>query len=166
MRWRFYIAFLLTATAVACTKNYESFNAMTEKLLNHSVPELTPSDINEAELAKYVVLDARELCEYEVSHLKDAVYIGYNDFDISRMTDIERRSEIIVYCSVGYRSEKIAEQLHDEDYANVYNLVGGIFGWVNSGKTVVDSDGVITDRVHAYNKDWGVWLTKGEKIYE
>ena len=49
-------------------------------------------------------------------------------------------------------------------FKKVYNLYGGIFHWVNEGRTVF-ANGKPTLRVHAYSKPWSVWLTKGEKVY-
>ena len=50
-------------------------------------------------------------------------------------------------------------------FTNVFNLVGGIFEWKNQGHAVYSTQNKITEKVHAYNKTWGVWLTKGEKVY-
>ena len=38
---------------------------------------------------------------------------------------------IVLYCSIGYRSEKIGEKLVEMGYGHVFNLYGGIFEWVN-----------------------------------
>lgn len=42
-------------------------------------------------------------------------------------------------------------------YIQVYNLYGGIFEWVNEGHPVFNDQGE-TDKIHAYNKLWGMWL--------
>ncbi|MBI1194042.1 MAG: rhodanese-like domain-containing protein, partial [Bacteroidetes bacterium] len=42
---------------------------------------------------------------------------------------------------------------------------GGIFEWVNAGNSVVDPSGKPTERVHAYNRTWGLFLERGEKVY-
>lgn len=138
----------------------ESFDQMIEDLLSHSVPVILPSDFPE----DAVFLDAREKAEFDVSHIEGAQHIGYDNFDMTSITEIDKTSPIVVYCSVGYRSEKIAEQLVEAGYSNVYNLYGGIFHWVNSGGTVVNENGT-TQQVHAYNRKWGKWLEKGEKVY-
>ena len=36
---------------------------------------------------------------------------------------------------------------------------------VNQSKPIVDGEGNITNRVHAFDKTWGIWLNKGEKVY-
>ncbi|MEZ4984799.1 MAG: rhodanese-like domain-containing protein [Saprospiraceae bacterium] len=64
-------------------------------------------------------LDARERKEFEVSHLPGAHFIGYDDFDLSRVEKLDKGREVIVYCSVGYRSEKITEKLLAAGFTNV-----------------------------------------------
>ncbi len=54
---------------------------------------------------------------------------------------IGEESKVVVYCSVGYRSEKIAEKLKAAGYKNVFNLYGGIFEWENQNLPVYDSNG-------------------------
>ena len=73
--------------------------------------------------------------------------------------------EVIVYCSVGYRSERIGEKLQKAGYTNVKNLYGGIFSWKNEGNEVVRDADIPTDSVHTYNKSWGKWLLKGIEVY-
>jgi 3-mercaptopyruvate sulfurtransferase SseA len=73
---------------------------------------------------------------------------------------------IVVYCSLGVRSEDIAEQLKKEGYTNVYNLFGGIFEWKNSNHKVYDNKEEPTENVHAFSKKWSKWLLKGNKIYD
>ena len=84
---------------------------------------------------------------------------------MSKLHGINKNAPIIVYCSVGYRSEKISEKLLAAGYKNVENLYGGIFEWKNKRNTVVDKNG-ITNNVHPYSKTWGVWLKNADKVYK
>lgn len=112
-------------------------------------------------------LDTREKEEYEVSHLKNAVWVGYKHFDgkrfLQQVPDTAR--PIIVYCSIGVRSEDIGEQLKALGYSKVLNLYGGIFDWKNNERTVYNAQGNPTDSVHAFSKYWGSLLHKGVKVY-
>ncbi|WP_417876317.1 rhodanese-like domain-containing protein [Winogradskyella sediminis] len=115
-----------------------------------------------------ILLDSRELIEYETSHLKDAIHVGYDKFNIENITTsiADKSATIVVYCSLGIRSEDIAEQLKKKGYTNVYNLFGGIFEWKNNNFPVYNSENKETEQIHAYSKAWGKWLLKGIKIYE
>ena len=139
----------------------ESFEMMVNGLLSETVPQVRPDSCP----ADAVFLDARELEEYAVSHIVNAVHVGYDNFEMSSVSQIDRSATVVVYCSVGYRSEKIGEQLLEAGFQNVYNLYGGIFLWVNEGHPVVDESGA-TEKVHPYSDSWGKWLTAGEKAYE
>ncbi len=115
-----------------------------------------------------ILLDARELAEYKVSHLQNAIHVGYDDFDIATVTEkiTDRSTKIVVYCSLGVRSEDIAEDLKKAGYTNVYNLFGGIFEWKNNDLTVYNDEDEPTENVHAFSKKWSQWLLKGNKIYD
>jgi rhodanese-related sulfurtransferase len=139
-----------------------AFNLTLKTLLSHSVKEVT---VSEAVKSAALFMDAREPNEYEVSCIKNALFVGYQNFNYDSLASVEKDKKIIVYCSVGYRSEKISEKLVAAGFTDVSNLVGGIFEWVNQGNPVVDPTGKPTENIHAYNKTWGIWLSKGNKVY-
>jgi rhodanese-related sulfurtransferase len=134
---------------------------------NQSVPYIPVE-----ELAKHksdvILLDGREPNEFEVSHLQNAIHVGYHDFDITTVTENvkDKSTKIVVYCSIGVRSEDIAEKLKQKGYTNIYNLFGGIFEWKNKDNPIYNVNGEETNNVHAYSKKWGKWLLKGNKIYD
>ncbi len=137
-----------------------AYNKMLSSLLSHSVPEIKVEQTK----SDYVFLDARAKKEYNLSSIPHSKWVGYDNFNMSRVKDINKSDTIVVYCSVGYRSEKISEKLIKEGYTHVYNLYGGIFEWVNQGKGVVNKEGE-TKKIHGYNKSWSKWLKKGEIEY-
>lgn len=167
------IAFLLLLISVFITyKNLKAqahvdnkgYDLMLSALLKHDVKELSIDSFKQD--TNLVVLDARAYEEFQVSHIKNAVWVGYDDFNLSRLDSISKNENIVVYCSVGYRSEKITEQLISAGFLNASNLYGGIFEWVNKDNPVVDMQDQPTNKVHPYSSTWGVWLTKGEKAYK
>ncbi|MDX1446227.1 rhodanese-like domain-containing protein [Lishizhenia sp.] len=111
-------------------------------------------------------LDTREREEYNVSHLPGAIYTGYDNFSWSALKGIDTNAIVIVYCSIGVRSQNIAEKLAQKGYHNVYNLYGGIFLWADQARPMKDKSGKTTRKVHAYNKFWGRWVKKAPKVYE
>ena len=113
-----------------------------------------------------IILDTRSIEEYNVSHIKNAKFIDYDSFSPEMVAGLDKNKEVVVYCSVGYRSEKIGEQLKDIGFTNVNNLYGGIFQWKNKGNSVITNSAQTTDSVHTYNKNWSKWLINGVKVYE
>ena len=111
------------------------------------------------------LLDTRTIDEFNISHLKGARFINYKSFNLNDIVDIPQNAIIILYCSVGYRSEKIGEKLLKDGYKNVFNLYGGIFEWIYYDKSLVNKKGETTSKVHTYDEEWSKWLIKGEKVY-
>ena len=142
----------------------KSYAFMLKGLLSHSVEEIPVADFLNLE-GQVHLLDAREKNEFEVSSIQGAIWVGYDDFSMDRVEGLELTDTILVYCSVGYRSEKIAEQLEEAGFTNVRNLYGGIFEWKNQGGDVIDPDGQPTESIHAFDKTWGIWLKKGKRVY-
>lgn len=157
------IVFIFHCQLMAQEVSSKTYQFMLQTLLAHSVPEQAVVALDTAH-RQYLWLDARTQQEYAVSHIRGAHWVGYDDFTIERVPHSQDRP-MVVYCSVGYRSEKIAEKLIEAGYQEVYNLYGGIFEWVNQGYPVYDAQGE-TNRVHAYNRMWGVWLRAGEKVFD
>lgn len=144
----------------------KKFDDKLTQILSFTVPVIGIEEFKKRK-SDYVILDTREDEEYNVSHIKDAIHVGFKNFDMTRLRKIPKDAKIVLYCSVGYRSEKIGERLINLGYKNVRNLYGSIFEWVNSGNNVVDSGGKVTKRVHTYNRDWSQWVNSGkiEKIW-
>ena len=100
-----------------------------------------------------ILLDARSEAEYAVSHLRASQRIEPNEPDLATFTE-SKDKPIVVYCSVGYRSARIAEHLQQAGFSVVYNLEGSIFQWANEGRPVFKDDRP-TILVHPYNALWG-----------
>lgn len=141
-----------------------AYNVTLKTLLSHSVNEISVDSLAKVQ-DKVVLVDARELAEFEVSHIKNAIHVGYDNYDSTALLNADKSKAVVVYCSVGYRSEKISEKLLKMGFTDVSNLYGGIFEWKNQGHAVVNEQGE-TEKVHAFSKTWGVWLKKGEKVYK
>ena len=102
-----------------------------------------------------------------LTRVSGAAYVGYKGFDAQALTKLPKDTPIVVYCSIGYRSEKVAEKLRDKGFTKVYNLYGSIFEWINRGYPVVDGSGQVVQKVHTYNKEWSQWVdgSKAQKIW-
>ncbi len=141
----------------------KAFKAVIESMLNKSVPTVSCEELKK--MNNIVVLDTRAKAEYDVSHLLNARWIGYDEFNLDRMKNISKDTPIVVYCSIGVRSEKIGEKLQKAGYTNVKNLYGSIFEWVNQGNPIYDKKEKPTNKIHGYSRAWGVWVNKGERVY-
>ena len=154
--------FISSGASPAQQASSAEFDHMLRLLLDGDVPTTDVAALSKATAP--ILLDARERTEYDVSHLAKARWVGYDDFELARVKDIPKDASIVVYCSVGYRSEKVTQQLRTAGWKNVRNLYGGIFEWVNTGHAVVDNKGP-TQRIHGYDAVWSVWLKQGEIVH-
>lgn len=145
--------------------NSRAYKVMLEGMYKHTVPTVSCKELKK-EQSQVVLLDTRAKREYDVSHLPEARWVGYEEFDLKKVENFPKNTPIVVYCTVGVRSERIGERLKASGFQNVRNLYGSIFEWVNQGNAVVDTQGKPTQKVHAYSRSWGIWLNKGEKVYE
>ncbi|MCL1467655.1 rhodanese-like domain-containing protein [Argonema galeatum] len=100
-----------------------------------------------------IILDARTEAEYAVSHLKNARRIDARAPDLAALKKVSHDVPIVVYCSVGYRSAGIAQQLQQLGFNRVYNLEGSIFQWANEGRPIFKYN-CPTQFVHPYNAIW------------
>lgn len=159
----FIVAIVCTLTVVSQKKvKNPKFGSMLDTLLTHKVKEILPKEIDTTK--NILFLDAREKKEYAVSHIKDALWVGFTSFHIKRLKNINKNKKIVVYCTVGYRSEKITEKLTNAGFTNVLNLYGGIFEWAHHHLPVVNKKGITTE-IHTYDSVWAQWLDTGIKKY-
>ena len=140
------------------------FKAMTARMSRGKVTEVHIESLQELENA--LLIDTRSQVEYQVSHIPGARHVGFYSFDSTALHSVDRDTKIIAYCSVGFRSERVGEQLLDAGFKNVFNLEGGLFGWVNRELPIVDAQDRATRKVHGFSKDWGRWLEKGVVVYD
>jgi rhodanese-related sulfurtransferase len=113
MKTQLLILFITFFTLTSSAQNYTSFKELKNEIVSKTVPLISVKDLKKVENTKkpFLILDAREKEEYNTSHIKNAKYVGYDNFKMSAIKEVDKNTTIIIYCSVGYRSEKIGEKL-------------------------------------------------------
>lgn len=99
-----------------------------------------------------LLLDVRSEEEFSVSSLQHAVNIS----DPAKVTG-KKSAEIIVFCSVGYRSARFVDALQKKGFSNAVNLQGSLFAWANKGLPVFHGKRLV-HHVHPYDSRWGKLL--------
>lgn len=102
-----------------------------------------------------ILLDARRYEEYAISHLPQAQWAP-KDLQASTLPPTPPDLPIVVYCSVGVRSTKLAKRLRDQGI-NAVNLEGSIFQWAIDRRPL-GGPGASQSQVHPYNDLWGLLL--------
>jgi rhodanese-related sulfurtransferase len=135
------------------------YDALLTKLLDFTAPLIGVSGLDSLMQGEEIILlDTRARNEYDVSHIRNARFVPYKGFSEELVKDIPLDKTIVVYCSVGYRSSKVAKKMMEKGYSKVFNLYGGIFEWANQEQPLVDSDESSTNRIHGYDSNWGKWV--------
>ena len=144
-----------------------AYRQVLRALYRGTVPTVAPATLAQ-ELTQPrapVLLDVRAPVEFEVSHLAGARFVAPDSVATAEFPDLDRNQPVVVYCSVGGRSERLGERLLALGFRDVRNLYGGLFEWVNEGHPVVNTAGP-TANVHPYSLLWSPWLRRGKKVYE
>jgi rhodanese-related sulfurtransferase len=105
---------------------------------------------------KALFIDVREEREQEVSMLPGAV----TEKQFLKNPGKYRDRTLVGYCTISYRSGKLAEKLNAQGIT-LLNLKGGLLAWVHAGGKVYDQSGE-TKRIHVYGKKWNL----GPRDYE
>jgi rhodanese-related sulfurtransferase len=113
-----------------------------------------------------LIIDVREGDEFRVSHLRNALNLESPEA-IEALLDergLGKDTEIIVYCSVGYRSASTAAVLQERGFTRVRNLQHSLFEWANKGYPMTNASGR-TDKVHPFNRAWSVLVDESLHAY-
>ena len=113
------------------------------------VPEIDSAEAMRLwEEGRAIFIDARSEPEQAVSMLPSAVPEQEFLKDPTRYRD----RVLIGYCTISYRSGKLAQQLAAQGI-RILNLRGGMLGWVHAGGKIYDRNGE-THRLHVYGRKW------------
>jgi len=80
-----------------------------------------------------VVLDVRLEKEFKEGHIMDSLHIplGAVATRIKELTDYKSQN-VILYCQTGMRSKQAGTILKKHGFTSMYNIDGGINGWLNA----------------------------------
>lgn len=78
-----------------------------------------------------MILDVRELDEYEAGHIPGAVHIPLGEVD-QRAEELSRETDIYLICHSGRRSELAAQKLKEKGFHQLTNIVPGMNSWTGA----------------------------------
>ena len=126
------------------------------------VPQMTTRQLaamQAHDVPDVVLLDARTAAEFNVSHLPGAVLASNARMALDALEGNDPERTVVVYCSVGYRSSRLAKQLRARGFENVFNLEGSLFQWANEGRPLYRGDKQV-HKAHPYDEEWGMLLDR------
>jgi len=142
----------------------KSIDKLLDTYNTRSVPYISVQELK-MNTDAYTILDTRKKEEFEVSHLPEAIWVGEKLEDAFLDSIVNSKKPVVVYCSVGIRSEDFGEKLERKTGKTAHNLYGGIFAWKDAGFKIVDTKGKSTQKVHTFSKNWEDYLRTGIPVH-
>jgi len=126
-----------------------------------SVPQVSPEALADwmQTSRSLLLVDVRSREEFAVSHLRGAINVQ-SAKQIAETAEERNPSKTILYCSVGFRSSRMAQILSEQGFADIMNLEGSIFQWANEGHPIYRGE-VLVQKVHPFGKRWAGLLKPG-----
>jgi rhodanese-related sulfurtransferase len=81
------------------------------------------------------VLDVRSPEEFKEGHVPGAVNVPYDQI-ASRLADVPKDKDVVLYCRTGRRAGIAAEVLQANGYTRLSHLEGDMTEWVEKGRPV------------------------------
>ena len=87
---------------------------------------------------KYLLVDVRTEEEFSEGHIKGAINIDYLTENFSvEIQQLDLETPVLLYCRSGNRSNKAMKIMKELGFKEVYNLEGGIKGWILENNPVI-----------------------------
>jgi rhodanese-related sulfurtransferase len=104
------------------------------------MPSNTIKEIDASELAQWVndathdlrVIDVRQMQEIAMGTVPRAEPLPLHTLP-AKVHELSREEKMVMVCRSGARSAQACMFLQQQGFSNVYNLRGGMMGWVQSG---------------------------------
>lgn len=143
-------------------KNAEKVERIYEKFESFSAQFPDADNIGVDEVDSFespVFVDVREAAEMNLSTIKNAISKEYFFKNINKFSD----RNLIVYCTIGYRSGIFANKLKKRGF-KAYNLLGGVLMWSHDKRAFYRND-LVTKQVHVYARNWDLLHSDYQSVY-
>ena len=107
-----------------------------------------------------VVLDVRTQSEYDSGHIRNAKLIPVSELG-GRLNELDKTSEILVYCKSGARSATANQILVDNGFFHIYNMVEGVTAWISAGYPVYVKYSSIQEAVNNASEGDTIFVSSG-----
>lgn len=111
-------------------QDYEQFCAGRAASNGTSVPAITVHDLQRLRATgeALTLLDVREVFEDEIARIDGRTLLPLGELP-TRLNEIPKTNDIVVYCHSGMRSAHATQLLQQAGFGRVFNLTGGIEAW-------------------------------------
>ncbi|ARF16449.1 rhodanese-like domain-containing protein [Sporosarcina ureae] len=96
--------------------------------VNEGFPTVDLEDVEALQKEGAVVMDVREVDEYNEGHIRSAINLPLSQLQDGERAGLDQEQKYIVICRSGSRSQTASEILHKEGY-DVTNVSEGMSTW-------------------------------------
>lgn len=96
---------------------------------------LSPEEAKEMQDNGAVVIDVREMHEWNSGHVPNATHIPVNSV-YARREELPQDDDLLFICAVGQRSALAAEMAAAAGLTRLFNIEGGTDAWIKAGYPV------------------------------
>jgi parallel beta-helix repeat protein len=107
-----------------------------------------------------VILDVRDQSEYDSGHIRNSKLIPVSEL-ATRLNELSKTDEILVYCMAGGRSVTASQILADNGFSHVYNMLGGIAAWIAAGYPTYVKYSSIQEAINNANEGDTIHVSSG-----
>ena len=91
-----------------------------------------------SEFSKYILIDVRTKEEFSEGYIQGAINIDYlEDNFIIEIQKLDLATTVLLYCRSGKRSSNAMKIMNELGFKEVYNLEGGIKGWISENNLLI-----------------------------
>ena len=109
--------------------------------LGHThTPQLTAAEAVAMLREGALLLDVREMEEWNAGHAPEAIHLPLGDL-AAQIQRVDRSTPIVIICRSGRRSDAAAAALRNAGY-DAYNFSGGMHAWQQAGGAVLTPAGL------------------------
>jgi rhodanese-related sulfurtransferase len=104
-----------------------------------TIHSVNAAQVNDEMSSGAVVLDVRKPGEWNVSHVKDAVFLPLSEFP-DNLETLDKSGKYIVHCGGGYRSMAAISIMKKRGFKDLINIHGGFGAMQNAGLQIVTEE--------------------------
>lgn len=93
-----------------------------------NVAEITPEETRAKQRAGAIIVDVREIHEWNRGHIPGATHIPLGTLN-QHVQELDKAKEIVTVCQSGHRSLMAAQTLQHAGFTQVSSMAGGMTDW-------------------------------------
>lgn len=145
---KFIMAVMLLTTGVYAAKNQAFDQWLGDvKAAKKAIKTLSPDELMEWNKSEkdFILVDVRDSAEVLAGRIEANSFKkmprGLIDPMVMKGNALQQDQTIVVYCKAGTRGALVVNMLQKYGFKNIYNLKGGIQGWMKAGLPIVNELG-------------------------